>query len=478
MSGEDPFETVIGLEIHVQLDTRTKLFCGCRNRSGAPPNTDVCPVCYALPGTLPVPNARAVELAVRAALALECEVAEVSVFERKNYFYPDLPKGYQITQYAHPLARRGGITLGGDRRIRIHRVQIEEDAGKLTHAGFGGPPNRSGVDFNRAGVPLIEVVTEPDLRSPAETEEFARLLRSRLRACAVSDADMERGNLRMDGNISVRRRGSEGLGAKVEVKNVNSFRFLRRALEFEELRQRQALEAGDEVRIETRQFREDRGVTETMRFKEAAADYRYFPDPDLPPLRLPAGLIQRERAGLPEFPRERAARLAATFGLRREQAALLAEAPLVAEYFEAAASPASGPLVAGWILQETPAGQRETGRFRVPPERLGALLRRVASGRLARNLARDVFQLMDASGRDADEAIRNLGLDAGPGASDLRALAERLVADHPDDARAYREGRGKVIGFFVGLAMRDLRGRADARAVREALLRVLDRSEG
>ncbi len=476
---EDRFETVIGLEIHVQLDTRTKLFCGCRNRTGAPPNTDVCAVCYALPGTLPVPNARAVELAVRAALALECEVADVSIFERKNYFYPDLPKGYQITQYAHPLARDGGITIG-DRRIRIHRIQIEEDAGKLVHGGFGGPPNRSGVDFNRAGVPLIEIVTEPDLRSPAETEEFARVLRSRLRYCAVSDTDMEKGNLRMDGNISVRCRGDGELGAKVEVKNVNSFRFLRRALEFEELRQRQALETGDGVRIETRQFREDRGVTEVMRTKEAAADYRYFPDPDLPPLRLPDGLVRREREQLPEFPRERAARFMEVFGMRPEHAGLLVARREVADYFEAAvraASSAAGQLVAGWILQETPAEQREAGAFRTSPERLGGLLQRVASGQLARNLARDAFALMDASGVDADEAIRRLGIDAAPGESDLRALADRLVARHPDDARAYREGRGKVLGFFVGKAMKELRGKADARAVRGALQRALDKPE-
>ncbi len=466
----DRFETVIGLEVHVQLDTRTKLFCGCRNRSGAPPNTDVCPVCYALPGALPVPNRRAVELAVRAALALDCEVSEVSVFERKNYFYPDLPKGYQITQYARPLAGRGGIEIGG-RRIRIHRVQIEEDAGKLLHAGFGGPADRSGVDFNRAGVPLIEIVTEPDLRSPRETEEFARVLRSRLRYCAVSDADMERGNLRMDGNISVRRRGADSLGAKVEVKNVNSFRFLRRALEFEELRQRQVLAAGDAIRIETRQFREDRGVTEAMRGKEAAADYRYFPDPDLPPLRLEAGLVERERAVLPEFPRERAARLETAFGVRPEHAKLLVAARGLADYFEAVAAAAPGPLAASWILQETPAAQRESGAFRVPPDQLGELLARVASGKLARNLAKDAFALMDASGLSAGEAVGRLG--AALGASELLALARRLVAEHPDDASAFRAGRTKAIGFFIGRAMRELGGRADARAMREALRRAL-----
>ncbi len=473
---EDSFETVIGLEIHVQLDTRTKLFCGCRNRSGEPPNTDICPVCYALPGTLPVPNERAVELAVRASLALECEVAEVSVFERKNYFYPDLPKGYQITQYEHPIGRGGGVTIG-ERRIGIHRVQIEEDAGKLVHGGFSGPSNRSGVDFNRAGVPLIEIVTEPDLRSPAETEEFARVLRTRLRYCAVSDTDMEKGNLRMDGNISVRRRGEERLGAKVEVKNVNSFRFLRRALEFEELRQRQAIEAGDPVRIETRQFREDRGVTEPMRSKEEAADYRYFPDPDLPPLRLPEGLVERERRGLPEFPRERAARFERDFGLSPEHARLLVQSPEIARYFEdaaRAASPDAGPLLAGWILQETSAAQREKGVFLVPAAELGGLLLRVAKGTLARNLARQVFELMDASGVDADQAIRELGIADAPGESDLAALARRLVAENPEDARAYREGRKKVIGFFVGRAMRELGGKADARAVRRAFERALE----
>ena len=298
-----PVETVIGLEVHVQLDTRTKLFCGCPNRFGAPPNTHVCPVCYGLPGALPVPNRRAVELAVLAGLAFGCEVPEESIFERKNYFYPDLPKGYQITQFEHPVARAGFLPVAG-RRIGIHRIQLEEDAGKLVHEGFAGSDRRSGVDFNRAGVPLIEIVSEPDLRSPAEAGAFARALKNRVVYCGVSDADMEKGNLRMDGNISVRRRGDPRFGVKVELKNLNSFRFLVRALEFEEARQRDLLAAGQPVVQETRLYDEASGATRAMRSKEEAADYRYFPDPDLPPLRLPPGPCSRKRsAGCPSFPK-------------------------------------------------------------------------------------------------------------------------------------------------------------------------------
>jgi aspartyl-tRNA(Asn)/glutamyl-tRNA(Gln) amidotransferase subunit B len=487
----DPFETIIGLEIHVQLDTRTKLFCGCRNEFGSPPNTHLCPVCYGLPGALPVPNRRAVELAVLAGLALDCEINEESIFERKHYFYPDLPKGYQITQYEFPLAENGSVHIrldagvdgdAVDRSVGINRIQIEEDAGKLVHDGFPGSDTRSGVDFNRAGVPLIEIVSDPDMRSAAEACAYAREVRSRIVACAVSDADMEKGNLRMDGNISVRRRGDLSYGAKVELKNLNSFRFLHRALEYEEERQRDALGAGGEVLQETRLYDEVRGVTAPMRSKEEAEDYRYFPDPDLPPLRLPEGLLAAARQELPEFPGARAARFVKEHGIAADQAQRIAARRELADYYEAtlaAAMAAGSPLrdaasaAAGWITTEVASREKRDGRLAAAPEPLGELVHLLAARELPRNAAREVFSAMCDSGRPARELMAELGFADLAGASRLDEIASRLVAGRPADRDAYRAGKTKVIGFFVGQLMRELRGKADAREARAALERAL-----
>ena len=487
----DPFETVIGLEVHVQLDTRTKLFCGCRNVFGAPPNTHLCPVCYGLPGALPVPNRRAVELAVLAGLALDCEVNEESVFERKHYFYPDLPKGYQITQYEHPLAKAGAVRIrleGGagswpvDRSVGINRIQIEEDAGKLVHEGFTGSDRRSGVDFNRAGVPLIEIVSDPDMRSADEAVAYAREVRSRIVYCGVSDADMEKGNLRMDGNISVRRRGEPRYGVKVELKNLNSFRFLHRALQYEEQRHRELLSAGRAVVQETRLYDEVCGVTEPMRSKEEAEDYRYFPDPDLPPLRLPEGLLEAARRQVPEFPSARAARYRSDHGIAPDQAERIAARRELADYYEAtlAAATSAGspvgdaaPVAAGWITTEVASREKQDGRLAAPPERLGELVHLLAAKELPRNAAREVFAAMCDSGRSARELMTDLGFADLAGGSRLDEIATRLVAEHPADRDAYRAGKKKVIGFFVGQLMRELRGKADAREARAALERAL-----
>ncbi len=475
----DPFETVIGLEVHVQLVTRTKLFCGCPNAFGAPPNTHVCPVCYGLPGALPVPNRRALELAVLAGLAFECEIPEESVFERKNYFYPDLPKGYQITQFEHPVARAGSLRISG-RTIGIHRIQLEEDAGKLVHEGFDGSDRRSGVDFNRAGVPLIEIVSEPDIRSPAEACDYARALKRRVAYCGVSGADMEKGNLRMDGNLSVRRRGAAEFGVKVELKNLNSFRFLRRALDFEAARQRELLAAGERVVQETRLYDEGSGATKPMRSKEEASDYRYFPDPDLPPIRLPPGFLEEAECRLPEFPEARAARYRREHGIGAQQAERIAARRDLADYYEAILAGAVGAdpgetarAAAGFLLSEVVSREKQDGRFSVPPARLGELVRRLAAKQLPRNAAREVFAAMCSTGRPAGELIGELGftgLAAGPA---LEELASRLVADHPRDRDAYRSGKTRVIGFFVGLLMRELQGKADPRAARAALERAL-----
>lgn len=490
----DPFETVIGLEVHVQLDTRTKLFCSCRNEFGSPPNTHLCPVCYGLPGALPVPNRRAVELAVLAGLALDCEINEESVFERKHYFYPDLPKGYQITQYEFPLAEAGSvhIRLDGegeavDRTVGINRIQIEEDAGKLVHDGFPGSDTRSGVDFNRAGVPLIEIVSDPDMRSAPEAVAYARELRSRIVYCGVSDADMEKGNLRMDGNVSVRRQGDLDYGVKVELKNLNSFRFLQRALEYEERRQREVLAGGQQVVQETRLYDEARGVTEPMRSKEEAEDYRYFPDPDLPPLRLPEGLLEAARGALPEFPAARAARYRSEHGIADDQAGRIAARRDLADYYEATVAAATGagsPVVeaaavaAAWITTEAASREKQDGRLAAPPERLGELVHLLAAKELPRNAAREVFGAMCDTGRSARELMAELGFADLAGGSRLDEIAARLVAAHPADRDAYRAGRKKVIGFFVGQLMRELRGRADARAARAALERALDGDPG
>ncbi len=469
-------ETVIGLEVHIQLDTRTKLFCSCPNAFGAPPNTLVCPVCYALPGALPTPNRRAVELAVLAGLALGCEIPEESVFERKNYFYPDLPKGYQITQFEHPVARSGSVLVGG-RRIRIHRIQLEEDAGKLVHEGFPGADRRSGVDFNRAGVPLVEIVSEPDLRSPDEACDYARILRRRIVHCGVSDADMERGNLRMDGNISVRRRGDPRLGVKVELKNLNSFRFLRRALAYEEERQRGLVARGEPVVQETRRYDEDGGVTEPMRTKETAADYRYFPDPDLPPLRLPPGLLEAARAALPEFPDERAERFVRDHGVAPAPAAQIASRRDLADYYEAAlaatGSPEAAPALAGWITTEVLAREKEDGRLAVAPARLGGLVRLLAAGELPRAAAREVFRRMAETGRAAGELVAELGFAELAGGARIREAAARFVAAHPEERDAWRGGNPRVLGFLMGRLMREFGGKADAREVRRALERAL-----
>ena len=483
----DPFETVIGLEVHVQLDTRTKLFCGCPNRFGSPPNTHLCPVCYGLPGALPAPNRRAVELAVLAGLALGCRINEESVFERKHYFYPDLPKGYQITQYEFPVASAGAVRIRADadapeRTVGIHRIQIEEDAGKLVHEGFPGSERRSGVDFNRAGVPLIEIVSEPDLRSAAEAGAYARELRSRIVHCGVSDADMEKGNLRMDGNISVRRRGAAELGVKVELKNLNSFRFLHRALEYEERRQRDELAAGRRVVQETRLYDEARGVTEPMRGKEEAADYRYFPDPDLPPLRLPAGLLEEARRRLPEFPDARARRYRNEHGIASDQAERIAARRELADYYEAVLEAAveagtapdrAAPAAAGWITTEVVAREKQDGKLAADPERLGALVHLLAAGRLPRNAAREVFAAMCDTGRSAGELMKELGFADLAAGSRLEEIADRLTAAHPAEREAYRAGKTKVIGFFVGRLMRELGGKADAREARAALERAL-----
>jgi aspartyl-tRNA(Asn)/glutamyl-tRNA(Gln) amidotransferase subunit B len=472
------WEAVIGLEVHVQLRTETKMFCRCPNRFGAPPNTLVCPVCLAYPGTLPVINGRAVDLAVTLAMALGCEVQSRSVFARKNYFYPDLPKGYQISQYDEPLARGGELPLSQhDKRARIHRLHLEEDAGKLLHEAPGGGalPGRSLVDFNRCGTPLVEIVSEPDLATPAEAQDYLQTLHQLLLYTGTSDGNMEEGSLRCDANVSVRRPGSP-LGTKVEIKNLNSFRHLARAVAYEIERQGELLDRGGAVAQETRSFDAERGVTRTLRSKEEAHDYRYFPEPDLAPLRLAAARVAALRAVLPELPWQLKERLARDYGLPAEDAEVLASSRELAGYFESAAAvPGAAPrAVANWVrtavlgmLKERKADVAAA----VAPPRLGSLVALIEAGAVSHSAAKEVLGAMWETGEEPAAAIARLGLGQISDEAELHRWVEEAVAAGAAQAAQYRAGKAQVLGYFVGQVMKRSGGRAEPRRV-EQLVRA------
>jgi aspartyl-tRNA(Asn)/glutamyl-tRNA(Gln) amidotransferase subunit B len=469
MSG---YEAVIGLEVHVQLATAAKIFCGCSTRFGAPPNTQVCPVCTGQPGALPVLNRRAVDLALRLALACGCTVRGRSRFARKSYFYPDLPKGYQITQHEQPLAEGGAVEIGGGARVNLTRIHLEEDAGKTIHGR-----STSSVDLNRAGVPLCEIVSEPDLRRPEDAAEYLRVLRGLVRALAVSDGNMEQGSLRCDANVSLRPAGSDALGVKTEIKNLNSFRFVQRALEHEIARQRARLAAGGALAQETRLWDADAGVTRSMRSKEQGRDYRYFPDPDLPPLWVDGAWIARVRAALPELPRARRARLVAELGLSEHDADRLTRERELADYFEATVAAGGAPgRAARWITTELLArvpDPRAVGGAPVTPERLAGLLALWDAGRINSGLAKRIFALMWEGGESAEAVAGREGLFQQQDASVVEAAVRRVVAGSPELAAQYRAGRRNVLGYLVGQVMRTTRGRADPRLVNELLRREL-----
>ena len=475
------WETVIGLEVHVQLKTRSKMFCACSTNFGDPPNTNVCPVCLGLPGALPVPNDGAVRLAVRAAMALGCEVHGLSVFARKNYFYPDLPKGYQISQFEQPLATGGRLDIGTPeepRPIGITRLHLEEDAGKSLHEGFPDSDAKTYLDFNRCGVPLVEIVSEPDLRSPAEAYAYLTALKQVLDYIEVSDCDMEKGSLRCDANVSVRRKGEAKFGVKAEVKNLNSFRYLSRALEYEIERQVAALEEGGRIEQETRLWNLAAGRTEPMRSKEYAHDYRYFPEPDLLPLAVDAKWLEQIRAAMPELPAAKRARFVRDYGLTDYDADVLTATRALADYFEEVVREApDAKTAANWIQSELLGALKEAGKeiadSPVTPAALVELLRLMADGTLSGKMAKTVFGKMFTTGRPAREIIAAEKMEQITDTGEIEKLCREVLAVNPGQVEAYKKGKEALFGFFVGQVMKATRGQANPALVNDTLKRLL-----
>jgi aspartyl-tRNA(Asn)/glutamyl-tRNA(Gln) amidotransferase subunit B len=468
------YEPVIGIEIHVQLKTRTKMFCGCALSFGEEPNTRTCPVCLGHPGTLPVTNAEAAHFALMIAMAFECDIAPRSIFHRKNYFYPDLPKGYQISQYDIPLARNGHL---GD--VRIHRVHLEEDAAKLVHAGTSGRihgAETSVVDFNRGGTPLVEIVTEPDLRSAAEAAEFGRLLQATLRRMGVSDVNMEEGSLRIDANVSIRPAGEATLGTKTELKNMNSFRFLERGIAAEIARQEAVLREGGEIEQETLHFDPQTNSLSPLRTKEYAHDYRYFPEPDLVPIAPTEAMLERARAALPELPSARAERLERELELPAETAKLLSFRFELGDFFEQAFAAGDGDArsLANWITNELPAriGDADPADTKVEPVALARLVAMVRAKQVSRSAAQEVLDVLVADGGDPAAVVESKGLGRAD-TSELDEIVERAIAENGDAVEKIRAGKVQAVGAIVGAVMRETKGRADGgevqRMIRERL---------
>ncbi|MEC8052446.1 MAG: Asp-tRNA(Asn)/Glu-tRNA(Gln) amidotransferase subunit GatB [Myxococcota bacterium] len=472
------YETVIGLEVHAQLATQSKLFSESGTAFGEPANTQVDAVCLGLPGVLPVPNGEAVELALRAGLGLGCEIAEVSEWSRKHYFYPDLPKGYQITQFERPYAEGGGLPIevkGKEKFVQLTRIHMEEDAGKSVHDDIGAS-GRSLMDYNRAGTPLIEIVTDPDLRSPDEVVAFLKLLRQTLRYIGVCDGNMEQGNFRCDANVSIRPMGEEKLGTRVELKNINSFKFIQSAIEYEVARQSTLLDSGERVIQETRLWDANAKKTKSMRTKEDAHDYRYFPDPDLPLLRLDRDHIEKVRASLPELPHVRRQRYM-DMGIPDTDAATLTEEREVADFFETVHQVAGDlKLSVNWVLNEVLRECRDTGisQLKFDARSIGELVKLISDGVISGKIAKELFAELIKTGGSPARWVEERGLAQVSDSSAIEPIIDGLLSEHAGNVAAYRSGKKNILGFFVGQVMKATQGKANPKMVNELLRKKLD----
>lgn len=467
------YQTVIGLEIHVQLKTKSKMFCRCDNNAEqAAPNTLVCPICMGMPGTLPVANEKAIEWTLKTGLALNCEIAEFSRFDRKHYFYPDLPKGYQISQYDKPFCTQGFLEIdnqGGMKKISIRRVHLEEDAGKLLHPRG---VNYSLVDLNRAGTPLMEIVTEPEINSPAEAKIFMQELRSILRYLDVSDADMEKGHLRCDANISIEIDGKEG--TPVEIKNMNSFRMVERALAYEEKRQKEELETGNKIIKETRGWNDAKGITYSQRSKEFAQDYRYFPEPDLPPYDPNKAFnIDQLQKELPELPAEKRKKYV-EIGLPIQDAAIVSIDKSMAEYFEKVAEKVSPKLAANWVINEL----KSDGILDIAPENLILLLEKLEKGEISGKISKEILSLMHDTGKKPGEIIAEKGFEQIGGEDELGEIIDEIISQNEKSVADYRAGKTEVLGFLVGQVMKKTKGQANPQVVNQILIKKLGEQDG
>ncbi|WCF09461.1 Asp-tRNA(Asn)/Glu-tRNA(Gln) amidotransferase subunit GatB [Paenibacillus thiaminolyticus] len=473
------YETVIGLEVHVELRTESKIFCGCSTAFGAPPNTHTCPICLGHPGVLPVLNRQAVEYAMKAAMALNCEIASVSKFDRKNYFYPDSPKAYQISQYDQPIGKNGwiDIEIGGEtKRIRIDRLHLEEDAGKLTHVDGG---YASLVDFNRVGTPLVEIVSEADLRSPEEAKAYLEKLKAIMQYCEVSDVKMEEGSLRCDANISLRPYGQEEFGTKAELKNMNSFRGVQRGLEYEEERQADILDEGGQVVQETRRWDEAQGRTLSMRSKEEAHDYRYFPDPDLVTVVIDDEWKERIRATIPELPDARKARYAAAYGLSGYDAEVITSSKKLADLFEDSLQyTKDAKAVANWIMGDLlaflNAGGLEIEAVKLDGQGLGEMIGLIEKGTISTKIAKTVFKEMLESGKPPQAIVEEQGLVQISDEGAILAVVQQIIASNPQSVEDYKAGKQKAIGFLVGQVMKETKGKANPGLVNQLLVQCLN----